>query len=171
MRRQLKDYSNSYEFYKKILNDLINIYENSNRQDNVERQYNSFQQNIMLFIKFYVDFIRLKQVIKKNKNNMIRHLRLKIREDLRKNWDVYKNFHKLQGVKKYLRKLNNIQRVEYEEKFKSFIRTAFSIKKSIITITSRTRIIITIFIKFIISIIFVKIKIENAKKLICYNYN
>ena len=39
----------------------------------------------MSFIKFYVDFIRLKQVIKKNKNNMIRHFRLKIREDLRKN--------------------------------------------------------------------------------------
>ena len=39
----------------------------------------------MLFIKFYVDFIRLEQVIEKNKNNMIRHLRLKIREGLRKN--------------------------------------------------------------------------------------
>ena len=36
-------------------------------------------------MKFYVDFIRLEQVIEKNKNNMIRHLRLKIREDLRKN--------------------------------------------------------------------------------------
>ena len=39
----------------------------------------------MSFIKFYVDFIRLEQVIEKNKNNIIRHLRLKIREDLRKN--------------------------------------------------------------------------------------
>ena len=36
-------------------------------------------------MKFYVDFIRLEQVIEKNKNNIIRHLRLKIREDLRKN--------------------------------------------------------------------------------------
>ena len=39
----------------------------------------------MSFIKFYVDFIRLEQVIEKNKNNMIRYLRLKIREGLRKN--------------------------------------------------------------------------------------
>ena len=39
----------------------------------------------MSFIKFYVDFIRLEQVIEKNKNNIIRHLRLKIREGLRKN--------------------------------------------------------------------------------------
>ena len=67
--------------------------------------------------------------------------------------------------------MNNIQRVEYEEKFKSFIRTTFSAKKSIITIISKTRIIITTFIKLTISIIFVKIKVENAKKLICYNYN
>ena len=29
MRRKLRDYSNLYEFYKEILNDLIDIYENS----------------------------------------------------------------------------------------------------------------------------------------------
>ena len=67
--------------------------------------------------------------------------------------------------------MNNIQRAEYEKKFKSFIKTTFLIKKSIITITSRTRIIIITFIKLTISIIFVKVKIENIKKLICYNYN
>ena len=58
MRRRLKDYSNLYEFYKKILNDLTDIHENSDRQDNVKRQYNSLQQDIMPFMKFYVDFIR-----------------------------------------------------------------------------------------------------------------
>ena len=31
MRRRLKDYSNLYIFYAKIINDLINIYENLNR--------------------------------------------------------------------------------------------------------------------------------------------
>ena len=36
-------------------------------------------------MKFYVDFIRFEQAIKKNKNNIIRHLRLKIRKSLRKN--------------------------------------------------------------------------------------
>ena len=29
MRRRLKNYSNSYQFYKEIMNDLINIHENS----------------------------------------------------------------------------------------------------------------------------------------------
>ena len=67
--------------------------------------------------------------------------------------------------------MNNIQRAEYEKKFKFFIRTTFSTKKSIITITSRTRIITTTFIKPTISIIFIKIKVEDAKELICYNYN
>ena len=41
MKRKLKDCSNLYEFYREILNDLIDIYENSNRQDNNKRQYNS----------------------------------------------------------------------------------------------------------------------------------
>ena len=67
--------------------------------------------------------------------------------------------------------MNNIQRVEYEEKFKSFIKTAFSTKKSIIIITSKTRIIIITSIKFTTLFIFIKVKIEDAKKLICYNYN
>ena len=31
MKRKLKDNSNLYEFYKEILNDLIDIYENLNR--------------------------------------------------------------------------------------------------------------------------------------------
>ena len=31
MKRKLRDYSNLYEFYKKILNDLIDIHENLNR--------------------------------------------------------------------------------------------------------------------------------------------
>ena len=67
--------------------------------------------------------------------------------------------------------MNNIQRAEYEKKFKSFIKTAFLAKKSIITITSRTRIITTTSIKLTISIISVKIKVENAKEFMCYNYN
>ena len=58
MKRRLRDYSNLYEFYKEILNDLIDIHENLNRQDNIKRQYNSLQQDIISFIKFYVDFIR-----------------------------------------------------------------------------------------------------------------
>ena len=39
----------------------------------------------MPFMKFYADFIRFDQIIEKNKNNIIRHLRLKIRENLKKN--------------------------------------------------------------------------------------
>ena len=75
-------------------------------------------------------------------------------------------------MKKYLRKLNNIQRIKYKEKFKTFIfKITFSTKKSIILITKITRIIITL-IKFIISISFIKIKDEvDIKKFIYYNYN
>ena len=44
-------------------------------------------------------------------------------------------------------------------------KTAFSTKKSMITITLKICIIIITFIKFIISIIFVKIKVDNTKKI------
>ena len=75
-------------------------------------------------------------------------------------------------IKKYLRKLNNIQRVEYEEKFKTFtFKIAFLIRKSIILIMRIIRIIIA-FIKFIISISFIKIKVEiDVKEFMCYNCN
>ena len=59
-----------------------------------------------------------------------------------------------------------------KKKFKTFMfKTVFSIKKSIITIILKTRIIIITFMKFITSIIFIKIKVDDAKKLIYYNYN
>ena len=60
-----------------------------------------------------------------------------------------------------------------KKKFKTFtFKIAFSIRKLfILTITRIIRIIIT-FIKFIISILFIKIKIEiDIKKFIYYNYN
>ena len=68
--------------------------------------------------------------------------------------------------------MNNIQRVKYKEKFKTFtFKIIFSTKKSIILITKITRIII-IFVKFITLISFIKIKIEiDVKKFIYYNYN
>ena len=59
-------------------------------------------------MEFYVDFIRFDQVIEKDKNNMIRHFRLKVREGFRKNWDAYESFSDLIFAKEYLRKLNNI---------------------------------------------------------------
>ena len=43
MRRRLRGYLNSYEYYKKILNDLTDIHKNSDRQNNAKRQYNSLQ--------------------------------------------------------------------------------------------------------------------------------
>ena len=69
--------------------------------------------------------------------------------------------------------MNNIQRAEYKKKFKTFtFRIVFSVKKLIISITTRiTRITIAL-IKFIISISFIKIKVEiDVKKLIYYNCN
>ena len=76
------------------------------------------------------------------------------------------------SIKKYLRKLNNIQRAEYEKKFKTFtFKIAFSIKKSTISTTRITRIIITT-VKSIISIPLIKIKTKiDVKKPIYYNYN
>ena len=68
--------------------------------------------------------------------------------------------------------MNNIQRIEYKKKSKIFtFKIVFSTRKSIILITKIIRIIIT-FIKFIISISFIKVKVEvDIKKLMCYNCN
>ena len=58
-----------------------------------------------------------------------------------------------------------------KKKLKTFtFKITFLIKKSIILITRIIR-VITTFIKFIISISFIKVKIEIDKKLIYYNYN
>ena len=121
---------------------------------------------------FYADFIRLGQAIGKDKNSMIRHLRLKVREGLRKNWDAYGGFSDLTPAKEYLRKLDNIQRAEYEEKSKtSTSKTASSAKKSTTSVTSRTR-TTTAPVEPTTSVLPVRAKVDvDAKELMCYNCN
>ena len=172
MRRRLRDCSNPYTFYAEVMNDLTDIHEDSDRQGNAERQYDSLQQGTMPFMEFYADFIRLGQAIGKDKNSMIRHLRLKVREGLRKNWDAYGGFSDLTPAKEYLRKLDNIQRAEYEEKSKtSTSKTASSAKKSTTSVTSRTR-TTTAPVEPTTSVLPVRAKVDvDAKELMCYNCN
>ena len=68
--------------------------------------------------------------------------------------------------------MNNIQRAEYEEKFKTFtFKIVFSVRKLIILIMRIIRIIIAL-IEFITLISFIKIKVEvDVKEFMCYNCN
>ena len=126
-----------------------------------------------MFIEFYLNFIHFNDFfnidndifLKKNLEKSI--TRLKVLYDTRKDFIVLKN------AKKYLFKLNNNQRANYQLKIFKTISTRIvinMIKKtfSITTITSITRVILIIDTT-IISTIKSKQK-TTFKKSICYNY-
>ena len=117
MNRRLRDCSNSYINYIEILNELIDIYKNSNRKNNMSRQYEALHMlNSQKFIDFYAEFIRFETILSTNEKTLLRYLYNKIRPSLQKSWDIISDFSIIKAAKKYLRRLDNIQRARYAKK-------------------------------------------------------
>ena len=124
-------------------------------------------QDTQLFIEFYSDFIRLDVSLNINENTLLKKLFEKLIIRLKVLYDTREGFNVLKKAKKYLFKLNNNQRVNYQFKiFKAiFTRIINEIKKT-------SSIIITTRIISIVEAIFASIRFKQNivfKKLICYN--
>ena len=124
-------------------------------------------QDAQLFIKFYLNFIRFNIFFDINENTLLKELSKKLIIRLKVLYDTREGFNVLKKIKKYLFKLNNNQRANYQLKmFKIiFIRITSVIKKTF-------SIIIIIRVILIIETIFASIKFKQNtifKKFICYN--
>ena len=111
-------------------------------------------QNAQSFIEFYSNFIRFDISLNINEDIFLKEFFEKLIIRLKVLYDTREGFNMLKKIKKYLFKLNNNQRADYQFKmFKTtFTRIISGIKKtfSIIMITRVISIIETIFtsIKF-----------------------
>lgn len=141
MNRRLRGCVNPYRLHTEVMDDLAEIYEDSDRQGNAERRYEALQQGIKPFMKFYTEFIQLGTAIHADKYTLLRHLRKKLREGLRKAWDHYGNFKDLKTAKEFLRHLDNVQRAEYNEKptISTSKASATQTRKTTTSATTRTR--------------------------------
>ena len=106
-------------------------------------------QKTQLFIEFYSDFIHLDIFFDINENILLKELSKKLITRLKVLYGIREGFNVLKKTKKYLLKLNNNQRINYQFKmFKAtFTRITNVIKKtfSIIMITRVILITETIF--------------------------
>ena len=106
-------------------------------------------QDAQSFIEFYLDFIRFDTFFNINENTLLKEFLEKLITRLKVLYNTREDFNVLKKTKKYLFKLNNNQRVDYQFKiFKAiFTRTINEIKKtsSIIMITRIISIIEAVF--------------------------
>ena len=149
------------------MNQLIEIYEDFDQKINDRWKYQALMQDTQSFIEFYSDFIRFDVSFDINENTLLKEFPEKLIIRLKVLYNIREGFNVLKKIKKYLFKLNNNQRADYQLKiFKTtFTRTASGIKKtsSIIMITRVISIVETIFasIRFKQNIVF--------KEFMCYN--
>ena len=117
MNRRLRGCPNPYTNYIEILDELADIYEDSDRKNNMGRQYEALHMlNSQKFIDFYAEFIRLGTALGTDEETLLRHLYNKIRPGLQESWDTIGDFPTIKAAKEYLRRLDNVQRARYAEK-------------------------------------------------------
>ncbi|KAF6240114.1 hypothetical protein HO173_001724 [Letharia columbiana] len=138
MHRRLRNSTNPYQSFTEIMDELADIYENSDRRSNALRDIHALQQRTRPFIDFYLNFIRLATVLNLDETVMIEYyLPNKLRSNLRESWDTVGGFTTLKAVKEYLRKLNNLYRARY----KDIESTKATVKSTIIRTTANARLI------------------------------
>lgn len=64
------------------MNNLVDIYENSNKKNNARREYRALEQDIRLFMKFYTEFVYLIEICDYNKSIKLYNIKYKIRKRL-----------------------------------------------------------------------------------------
>ena len=92
---------------------MIEIYEYFDRKVNVKCEYRTLMQDAQLFIKFYLNFIRLDNALAFDNNILLKKNSDKLIKRLKNLYDIREDFIMLKNAKEYLFKLNNNQRADY----------------------------------------------------------
>ena len=117
MNHRLRGCANPYTNHVEILEELADIYEDSDRKNNMGRQYEALRMaNSQTFIDFNAEFHRLGTALHTDDDTLLRHLYNKIRPGLQEAWDTVGDFPTVKAAKEYLRRLDNVQRARYAEK-------------------------------------------------------
>ena len=116
--------------------------------------------NDQIFIDFYFEFIRLETILNIDKEILLRYFKNKIRVGLQILQKDKGDFDIIKKVKKYLRKVDNSQRVRYQTFDKAIVIVFRARKSGVISsiVTSFRRTIFILMIKFV----------SILKEIVCY---
>lgn len=139
--RRIRGTTNPYTSYEEIMNDLAEIFEDSDRKGTAGRQFKALVQGTQPFMDFYSEFTYLANILGADEETCLRELRDKLRAGLQDAWDNYNGFTSMKIVKEYLRKLDNAQRAKYEDRMAktSITKTTTSQNKKSGIIATKTR--------------------------------
>ena len=104
--------SDYFKIFEKIINALIDIFENFNRKKNVRQKFKKFKMSSkMLFHAFYINFQRLNILIEYSDSQLMNELKNQLLSRMMKVMiDISSVAVILNDLSKYLIKLNNRQR-------------------------------------------------------------
>ncbi len=121
VRRQ-RDSLNSYSMINDLLDELAQLYDDSDKETNFQREYANFIQEKSKFSNFYLIFQRLFFYLKYHEKQLIVDLQDKIVYHLHATWSSQLiQSESLNEIRSYLIHLNNEHRVMNDIKEKKFL--------------------------------------------------
>lgn len=127
MTRRTRNCTNPYASYSEIMDDLADIYEDSDKKRNAMREYRALEQGTRPFMEFYAEFVHLAEICGYNESTKLHDMECKVRKGLQKAWRTVGrigNFTTVKEVKDYLREVDNSERAEYQQQVASKVSTA-----------------------------------------------
>ncbi len=160
------DSSNSFTLIYKLFDHLKEVYDELNKNQKSQREYNALRQADKSFNIFYFNFMKLFNYLNYDDCILMNDLQNKINNHLQNILSICsKNFTSLSHLKKFLQDVNNKQRVNYQLRSE---RCTVIIKVTVISDKCATSLsVMTSIINYVKSIIFSIFK-STRSFIICY---
>ncbi len=160
------DSLNSFTSIYELFNHLKEIYDELNKNQKSQREYNALRQADKSFNVFYFNFIKLFSYLNYDDCTLMNNLQNKINNRLQNALSICsKNFTSLFHLKKFLQDVNNKQRVNYQLRSE---RCIVIIKVTVISDKHATFLsMMTLIINYVKSTIFSIFKSARSS-IICY---
>ncbi len=129
--RRNSDSINLYKTVKKVLKELVNMFDDLNKEENVRRKYEELTQKIKKFSKFFAEFQQLFIYLKYNDKQLLSDLKKKINSRLRLIWANQSELRFIQKIWLFLIHFDNEVRVMKKQKNKESSAKARLASKSV----------------------------------------
>ncbi len=125
------DSINLYKTVKEVLKELVDMFDDSNKEKNVRREYEELIQRIKKFSEFFAEFQQLFTYLKYNDKQLLSDLKKKINSRLRLTWANQSELHFIQKIRSFLIHFDNEVRVMKKQKNKESSAKARLVSKSV----------------------------------------
>ncbi len=133
------DSINLYKTVKEVLKELVDMFDDSNKEENVHRKYEELTQRIKKFSEFFAEFQQLFIYLKYNDKQLLSDLKKKINSRLQLTWANQLELRFIQKIWSFLIHFDNEVRVMKKQKNKKSSAKAWLVSKSVRVTTHKIK--------------------------------